>query len=105
MKIKCDKCNAIATWIYMPSDGDGQCCDNCVPRGCSCNFKYSDKLDADGCPALIVDDHGNPVEETDEQGRLYPCCEWDYDPYGHDEFDEYDMFKFFQHEWRGSNVG
>lgn len=53
------KCGKIATWLYMPGDDDWGCCDNCVPRGCSC------------------------VEnEIDEQGRKEPCCEWWYQKEG-----------------------
>jgi len=56
MKIKswwrCRYCEKkFATWIYMP-DTEGRvllACDNCVPRGCSCN-------------------------ESNEQDK--PCCEW-----------------------------
>jgi hypothetical protein len=29
----------------------------------------------------MVDDDGNP--ELDEQGREYPCCEYDYNEKGH----------------------
>jgi len=46
----CEK--KMATWFYMPGSegGDLFACDDCVPRGCSCN-------------------------EPDEQD--IPCCEWD----------------------------
>jgi hypothetical protein len=96
MKLRCNHCNNIATWIYMPSDGEGQCCDNCVPRGCSCNIIYSNKLYEDGFPKPLLDERGNPIQEKDEHGRLYPCCEWDYDPFGHDEFDEDDLYRFMR---------
>lgn len=67
MKLKCIKCNKIAVWEYMPSPGGVYFCDDHVPRGCSCN----------------INDYG--VEDTDEQGRLLPCIEYDYDPYGIDQ--------------------
>src|ERR1035441_3790019 len=38
LKALCDKgCKKIAVWWYMPSDGHGNYCDDCIPRGCSCN--------------------------------------------------------------------
>ena len=50
---RCRKCEKkLATWIYMPDDGQEDiqlCCDECVPKGCSCNA-------------------------PDEQ--YLPCCEW-----------------------------
>lgn len=41
-KIICNYCNEkIATWFYMPSTNDDLIdhfyCEDCVPRGCSCN--------------------------------------------------------------------
>lgn len=59
------KCGKPAVWLYMP--GDGQYCDDCVSRGCSCNIDYETGL-----------------EDTDELGRLLPCCEygWVGDPPG-----------------------
>lgn len=49
-------CGAPADWYYAPGDGDY--CDACVPRGCSCN----------------EDEDGN--EQLDEGGRRLPCCEY-----------------------------
>ena len=40
MKDKCFNCNRDAVWSYMP--GDEYACDECVPRGCSCNFEPKD---------------------------------------------------------------
>ena len=51
-------CGKPAKWVYMPSsDGDSLKCEDCVPRGCSCNRH-----------------HG-----FDDEGREWPCVEWDYD--------------------------
>lgn len=61
--IKCDECDNKAVWLYMP--GTAQYCDNCVPRGCSCNV-----IDYD---AIVLE------ESKDEFGRLYPCVEYCYD--------------------------
>lgn len=58
----CDKCNKIAVWDYVPNSR--YCCDDHVPRGCSCN----------------IDENG--IEPVDEKGRLFPCCEWDYSEKG-----------------------
>lgn len=67
-KHKCYKCEAIATWLYVPCNEFGEndlndyWCDNCVSRGCSCNT-----IDLSG---------EEPEEYTDNQGRLLPCCEY-----------------------------
>lgn len=59
MKKKCEcGCGKVATWCYLPNDGDWYCCDDCVPRGCSCN------------------------NDLDDKGRKEPCCEWFYDEKG-----------------------
>ena len=61
VKVRCDKCHSqIALWEYLPNDFIYYC-DDCVPRGCSCNI-----------------DPETEIEDTDEQGRLLPCCEWGY---------------------------
>lgn len=59
-KYKCHSCKEIAVWDYMPSGVDLYYCDDCVPRGCSCQ----------------TDDDGNDLK--DDLGRLLPCCEYDY---------------------------
>jgi hypothetical protein len=53
-------CQRPAVWHYMPSDGNGERCDEHVPRGCSC------QSDDDGTLGI------------DDQGRLLPCCEWEH---------------------------
>lgn len=70
MKARCDKCNIMARWNYMLSHNDdaGYYCDDCVPRGCSCN------LDPD-----------TNTEDRDEFGRLLPCCEYHYSDDGYDD--------------------
>jgi len=83
MKTKCMVCNALATWIYMPSDSNGNYCDDCVPRGCSCN------IDCDEEGRLILDETGEEfVQYKDEQGRLLPCCEYDFFEEGIEEDEE-----------------
>jgi hypothetical protein len=58
-KFCCATCGTFeAEWRYTPGRrGAGDYyCDDCVGRGCSCL----------------------ELEEEDEQGRLLPCCEYDY---------------------------
>lgn len=66
----CLKCKELAVWAYMP--GAAAYCDYCVPRGCSCNWhpttEHSEEL----------------IEEKDEYGRSYPCCEYLFDENGFD---------------------
>lgn len=66
-KLKCNLCNKVAVWLYMPRD-NFQYCDVHVKRGCSCN---------------INPDTG--VEDVDDQGRYFPCCEYHYNENGFDE--------------------
>lgn len=69
VKVRCDFCHTkIATWEYMPRSFEYYC-DDCVPRGCSCNL-------------LGGEDDESGIEATDEQGRLLPCCEFDYSQNG-----------------------
>jgi hypothetical protein len=69
--IPCIECGAKACWSYMP--GMENYCDKHVPRGCSCNSKLKDGIDYDSPEAENPD---NYIEELDEQGRRYPCCEY-----------------------------
>lgn len=62
----------LAEWIYMPTTNDNrlhQCCDICVPGGCSCN---TEPIDGN----IDNQDPSNWYEPVDEKGRKYPCCEW-----------------------------
>lgn len=97
------KCGEKAVWIYMPmSDRHPYYCDECVPRGCSCNSesfdfealygtvsKTSDVLEnliEHKVKFRIVDNMINGEEAPylshkrviylDEQGRELPCCEF-----------------------------
>lgn len=91
-KERCD-CGKVATWCYMPGYRDGgnsYSCDDCVSRGCDCNHNYVSvnsyhpPLDS---PNLPEGEEGvdwkwiktdNVWCYLDEQGREYPCCEYDY---------------------------
>lgn len=85
----CD-CGKVATWDYIPgySNGDNSVsCDDCVPRGCSCNDN-----------SILEDFENKPEGEEgiewkwigeneiwcyiDDEGREYPCCEYMYDKEG-----------------------
>ena len=78
----CEVCHqSLAEWFYMPfSDPDrpSAFCDECVPRGCSCNLDLKD--DSMWDDEEYQKDPKNWVEELDEKGRRYPCCEFMYDP-------------------------
>lgn len=98
MKIKCE-CGKIATWLYVPGYSDNNnpySCDDCVPRGCTCNYRYVDEDGYD--PPLkqkdLPTEKDKPfkwIEENkiwvhlDEKGREYPCCEYVYNENGFDE--------------------
>lgn len=87
-------CGKLATWHYMPScsdDCDGfycECtrgmCDECVPRGCSCNL-------IDGSENSTSDE-----EFRDDLGRLLPCCEWDEEPHGVDDMADYSDYPVWE---------
>ncbi len=75
---KCFKCNKHAVWCYMPSqqnDGDYYC-DDCIPRGCSCN--------------IINSTVEKEIYEyyKDELGRDLPCCEYDFCDFGFEDENE-----------------
>lgn len=94
----CD-CGKIATHCYMPgySSGDSPySCDDCVPRGCSCNHRYIDvnayqpPLDDPDYPEGEEGKDWKWVEKDkvwvhiDEKGREYPCIEYFYEEEGWD---------------------
>ena len=90
------ECGNRAVWVYMPgySSGDNPySCDDCVPRGCECNYHYHDvnlyhpPLDSPAMSTGIENEDWKWKEERvwcfiDEKGREYPCSEYDYDPDG-----------------------
>jgi hypothetical protein len=87
----CD-CGKVAVWDYMPGysgGGNSYSCDDCVPRGCSCNYTHI--LDGDesgtdepegieGKDFIWIDD--DTWTNIDEQGREYPCAEYWYSEEG-----------------------
>jgi len=93
----CD-CGKVGIWYYAPASESNENhydCDDCVPRGCECNHRYTDvnsyypPLDSPDIPT----EEDKPIKwieedkiwcRVDEQGREYPCCEFWYDEEGWD---------------------
>ena len=72
----------MARWYYTPSsdswsEEERYFCDNCIKRGCSCNLVFYEESD----PLYFSGE-----EERDEQGRLFPCCEYDYSISGFEDY-------------------
>jgi hypothetical protein len=100
-------CGKMATYFHMPSSSvvdNRYYCDDCVPRGCSCNWHHL----SDGFETLPTEEdkpwkwviqeateyleaipEGKCWVHLDEKGREHPCCEymWDGDGFD-DEVDE-----------------
>lgn len=81
----CD-CGKVAVWSYGPGYSSGNNpnhCDDCVPRGCSCNHRsvleeYSNE------PEGVEGEDYKWIDQTtwtpiDEKGREFPCAEYFYD--------------------------
>lgn len=93
-------CNNIAVWCYMPASEDNPYyCEEHISRGCSCNTEhngndwYEEPKGIEGKDYKWIE---KDIEWTplDEQGREYPCCEYEYDENGfRKDFGEYDMSK------------
>ena len=81
-------CGKNATWEYLKG-GNSYSCDDCVPRGCSCNNTYVETDDPEYLPEGIEGKDWKWVEPgvwtyIDEQGREYPCAEYSYSEDGFD---------------------
>jgi len=74
-KFKCIECGKRPEkgWMYVPGSDDHFYCDDCVPRGCSCNDELKDGIDFDSKEA---EDPINYYRPVDEKGRQSPCCEF-----------------------------
>ena len=94
MKLRC-KCGKIATWYHMPAENEWACCDDCVPRGCTCNdeptqFEDEEKI-IENLPEGIEGKDWEWIEKDkywrnlDGEGRQLPCCEWWYREEGWDD--------------------
>ena len=92
-------CGEIAVWDYMPGFSNGSnsvFCNDCVPRGCECNYIYLDERTHN--PPLKIQSSPEGEEGVDwkwiekdiiwtyidEKGREYPCVEYMYDENGWD---------------------
>jgi hypothetical protein len=77
--IKCLECDKPATYVYLPNNKYVYC-DDCISRSCSCNhnsicdFPIPDNY-IENKNFKWVDDE--TWEELGEDGRPYPCCEYD----------------------------
>lgn len=100
MSMELCKCGKKSVWVYLPGYSSGESpfhCEDCVPRGCSCNHRYVDvnayhpPLDEPDIPDGVegIDwkwvDLGKIWCYIDELGREYPCVEYDYEPEGFEE--------------------
>ena len=107
LKELCD-CGKVAVWCYMPGYSSGSSpysCDDCVGRGCSCNHRYvKDELFKEGDPpegeegkdwVWIV--NGSIWTSIDDNGREWPCAEYDYDPDGYER-------KINPHEYEKNSI-
>lgn len=77
-KFKCLKCGKIPKrgWYYMPDTQDSIdyfYCDNCVPRGCSCNMELNEGISYNSKEAT---DPNNYHALLDKKNRELPCCEY-----------------------------
>lgn len=91
------ECGKIAVWCYMPgySSGDSPySCDDCVPRGCECNYEYFNvtsyhpTLNKPNLPEGIEGTDWKWIEKDkiwthlDDNKKEYPCVEHYYEPEG-----------------------
>lgn len=91
MKLKC-KCGKMATWAYVPAEEEWVCCDDCVPRGCSCwnnkitfeNGDFNYPKGVEGKDWFWIEKYVY-WEELDGEGKQLPCCEWWYNKEGWDD--------------------
>ena len=97
-KERCE-CGKLAIWVYMPGYSNGDhpyFCDDCVPRGCECNYHYQDvnlyhpPLDSPAMADGVENKDWKWIEKDtvwvyiDDKQREYPCAEYDYDPDGYE---------------------
>lgn len=100
-KIKCSVClEKDAVWLYMPGSDDGNdfYCDDCVPRGCTCNVYSLEEFNPEEEQNKNViywnrerttstkhkTEDSFYFEPVDEKWRRFPCCEYDYSPDGYE---------------------
>lgn len=97
---KCKSCNKIAVWFYMP--GDSNYCDDCVPRGCSCNnhstseFIPSKEEGLEGEDWIFLNESETIWTNLDYKGREYPCVEYFYDNIYYEILKEIESLTLFE---------
>lgn len=85
----CD-CGNVANYCYLPGfkdESNPYFCDDCVSRGCTCNYHYTSYESPEGENGVdwVWIDEGKIYSYIDNKGRFYPCAEYDYDPDGYDK--------------------
>ena len=88
MKMFACDCGKMATWDYMPKTEQKWnpfFCDDCVPRGCTCNDDYDcedmpiketiEWYNSHGMKWEWIEE-GVSIRHLDEKGRNLPCCEY-----------------------------
>lgn len=85
-------CGKTSVWCYLPgySAGDSSYhCDDCVPRGCECNYDYtntdlydSKKPEGEENVDWKWIEEGICWTQIDSRKREYPCSEYEFDPDG-----------------------
>ncbi len=97
-KFELCNCGKKSVYFYAPATdkeyGNSYYCDDCVPRGCSCEHRYVDinayhpPLDNPDIPEGVENIDWKWIEKDkiwcsiDEKGREHPCCEYWYDENG-----------------------
>jgi hypothetical protein len=81
------ECGNVAIWAYLPgysSDYHPYHCDDCVPRGCMCGYRYIEDEFPEGDEGKnwIWIENGVCWVNLDEKQREYPCAEFDWEPDG-----------------------
>ena len=90
-KFLCE-CGKLAKWVYAPANDwkhHPYFCDDCVPRGCSCNDEYDDP--ENGMPLADTikwfdekgikwkwKEEGKSISQIDDDGREFPCIEYSH---------------------------
>lgn len=69
------KCGQKAVWIYMPDSTVA--CDDCVPRGCSCQEKLKDGVEPIFENDILINAESDFEPTLDDDGKMLPCVEWD----------------------------
>ena len=70
-KHRCSKCDNMAVWLYMPSSkGRVFFCDNCVPRGCSCNVDNIKEFGEPTNQNVMWWSKDSTIEKLDNDGSL-----------------------------------